>query len=72
MIEFKNLSAFDFADIGEPGEFTDQNADRICINHEPYIEVNGNRRWGPDRGRDGLGGARDALLCTAIVTYLRT
>jgi Flp pilus assembly pilin Flp len=68
---FERLSHFDFSDIGRPEEFTDQNDDDICNNNEPYVDANDNNRWDADRGRDGLGGARDAVLYTASVTYPR-
>lgn len=70
-VRFEKLSHFDFADVAEPEEFTDQNGDSICNNNEPYIDVNGNNRWDPDRGQEGIGGARDAVLYTAVVTYPR-
>ncbi|TAD73627.1 MAG: pilus assembly protein [Sphingomonadales bacterium] len=70
-ITFEKVSHFDFADIGEPEEFTDQNSDDICNNNEPYVDTNDNGSWDPDRGTEGLGGARDAVLYTARVSYPR-
>lgn len=70
-IEFERLSHFDFSDIGEPEEFTDENADGICNNNEVYVDDNGNGNWDADRGRAGIGGARDAVLYTAVVSYPR-
>lgn len=70
-VEFEKVSHFDFADVGEPEEFTDQNDDDICNNNEPYIDVNSNGSWDADRGKQGIGGARDVVLYTAIVTYPR-
>lgn len=70
-VEFERLSHFDFTDIGEPEEFADDNLDGICNNNEVYADANGNSQWDADRGRDGIGGARDAVLYTAIVTYPR-
>jgi len=71
VIEFEKVSHFDFSDVSEPEEFTDQNDDDICNNNEPYIDTNNNGRWDADRGKQGIGGARDVVLYTAIVTYPR-
>ena len=70
-IELEKMSFFEFADVSEPEEFTDQNNDGICNNNEPYIDANENGSWDEDRGRDGIGGARDVVLYTATVTYPR-
>ena len=70
-VVFEKVSHFDFADIGEPEEFTDQNDDDICNNNEPYVDNNDNGQWDADRGKDGIGGARDAVLYTARVSYPR-
>lgn len=70
-VSFEKVSHFDFADVNEPEEFTDQNDDDICNNNEPYVDTNSNGRWDPDRGKQGIGGARDVVLYTATVTYPR-
>ncbi len=70
-VRLEKLSHFDFSDISEPEEFTDDNNDGICNNNEVFVDVNENNQWDPDRGQEGIGGARDAVLYTAIVTYPR-
>lgn len=70
-VTFEKLSHFDFADVKEPEPFTDTNGDGTCNNNEPYQEINDVVGWQRDRGKDGLGGARDAVLYTAVVTYPR-
>lgn len=60
-----------FADVSQPEEFTDTDGDGICNNGEPFEDLNGNGGWDADRGRDGVGGARDAVLYTATATYDR-
>jgi Flp pilus assembly pilin Flp len=70
-IEFERLSHFDFSDIGEPEEFDDFDGNGTCNGGEPYIESNGTAGWQDDRGEAGIGGARDAVLYTAIVSYPR-
>ena len=70
-VSFEKLSHFDFADIGEPEDFTDENGDNICNNNEVYVDANGNGQWDPNRGQVGIGGARDAVLYVATVTYPR-
>jgi hypothetical protein len=72
-IEFERLSHFDFSDIGEPEEVIEPaaTANRRCDPGERYIDENDNGRWDADRGQEGNGGARDAVLFTAIVRYDR-
>lgn len=70
-IEFERLSHFDFTDIGEAEEFTDENGDGICNNNEVFADSNDNGDHDLNRGRDGIGGARDAVLYTAVVRYPR-
>ena len=72
-VEFERLSHFDFSDIGEAEEVIEptETADQMCDAGETYIDANDNGRWDSDRGAEGVGGARDAVLYTAIVTYPR-
>jgi len=61
----------EFNDVGRPEDFTDTNNDGICNNGEPFVDVNGNSQWDADRGKAGLGGARDVMLYTVRVNYPR-
>lgn len=70
-VEFEKLSHFDFSDIGESEEYDDDNNDGVCNSGELFVDANGNGQWDANRGRDGIGGARDAVLYTAVVTYPR-
>ena len=70
-ITLEKLSHFDFTDIGEAEEFEDDNGDGICNNNEVFVDLNENGLWDADRGQQGIGGARDAVLYTAIVSYPR-
>ncbi len=71
-VTLEKLSHFDFEDIGEAEEFTDSGVlDGICNNGEPFVDANNNGQWDEDRGEVGIGGARDAVLYTAVVTYPR-
>lgn len=70
-VEFEKLSHFDFSDIGESEEYDDANNDGTCNDGEVYVDANGNNQWDANRGRDGIGGARDAVLYTAVVRYPR-
>ena len=71
VIEFERLSHYDFSDIGEAEEFDDDNGDGVCNDGEVFVDANENGQWDANRGSDGIGGARDAVLYTAIVTYPR-
>ena len=70
-ITFTRKAYFDFADIGEPEEYDDMNGDGQCNDDEPFEDANGNGQWDTDRGDDGFGHARDAVLFTARVRYTR-
>ncbi|WP_298305170.1 TadE/TadG family type IV pilus assembly protein [uncultured Erythrobacter sp.] len=70
-VKLTKLSHFEFEDIGEEEEYDDVNNDGTCNNNEVYVDYNGNGQWDAIRGFDGIGGARDAVLYTAIVKYDR-
>lgn len=60
-----------FSDVSQPEDFRDVNGDGVCNDGEPFEDANGNGSWDRDRGRDGFGGARDAVLYTVTVDYPR-
>ena len=70
-VTFERKSYLDFGDVGRPEHWDDINNDGECNNNEPFEDSNGNGQWDPDRGAEGRGGARDAVLYTASVTYPR-
>ena len=70
-VTLEKLSHFDFSDIGEEEPYTDTNKDKVCNENEPYEDMNDNGQWDANRGKAGFGGARDAVLYTAIVSYPR-
>jgi len=70
-IDFKRRAYTDFSDVSQPEDFTDADDDGVCAEGEPFEDANGNGTWDEDRGSDGLGGARDAVLYTVTVTYPR-
>lgn len=70
-ISFSRKAYTNFSDVAQPEDFTDVNKDGICDDGEPFEDVNGNGTWDQDRGIDGVGGARDAVLYTVTVHYPR-
>ncbi len=70
-IRLEKLSHFEFRDIGEAEEFNDEDGDGICNNNEVFEDANDNGQWDSNRGEEGIGGARDAVLYTAVVSYDR-
>jgi hypothetical protein len=70
-IRLEKLSHFEFRDIGEAEEFDDEDGDGICNNNEVFEDANDNGQWDSNRGEEGIGGARDAVLYTAVVSYDR-
>jgi Flp pilus assembly protein TadG len=51
--------------------FTDVNKNGTCDAGEPYEDANLNSNWDRDGGNSGQGGAKDATVYTATVTYPR-
>lgn len=51
-----------FADIGQPEPFADENGNGQYDDGETYSDVNGNAQWDADMGLVGLGGAGDIVL----------
>lgn len=70
-LAFKRKAYANFSDVSVPEDFTDGNKDGACNNGEAFEDANGNGTWDKDRGRDGNGGARDAVLYTVTMTYPR-
>lgn len=70
-VQFTRKAYTNFQDVRRPEDFTDSNADGSCNDGEPFEDVNGNLTWDADRGSNGMGGARDAVLYTVKVTYDR-
>jgi len=71
VLTFTRTSYTSFTDVGEPEDFTDVNGNNVCDGGEPYEDANGNASWDLDRGKSGLGGARDAVLYEVHVSYPR-
>jgi Flp pilus assembly protein TadG len=70
-VAFDRRAYIDYSDAERPEDFTDSNEDGVCNAGEPFEDVNGNGSWDEDRGKAGMGGARDAVLYTVTVSYPR-
>lgn len=70
-VTFTRKSYQNFSDVRQPEEFTDTNNNDVCDNNEPFEDLNGNGNWDSDRGSDGAGGARDAVLYNATASFGR-
>lgn len=70
-LDFSRKTYTNFADVGKAEEFSDLNGDGNCNDNEPFEDANGNGFWDSDRGLDGQGGARDAVLYEVTITYPR-
>lgn len=70
-VTFERRAYRDYSDVHEPENFTDVDGDGTCDDDEPFEDSNGNGMWDTDRGVDGMGGARDAVLYTVTVSYPR-
>ena len=68
-VEFARSSYTSFADVAQPEDFSDLDGDGRCDDGEPFEDANGNGTWDEDRGKRGMGGARDAVLYQVTVTY---
>ncbi|HVR89632.1 MAG TPA: TadE family protein [Novosphingobium sp.] len=60
-----------FSDVRQPEDYTDVDGDGICNNGEPFEDANANGSWDADRGTEGQGGARDAVLYEVTISYPR-
>ncbi|AKH41532.1 Flp pilus assembly pilin Flp [Altererythrobacter atlanticus] len=65
----QRLSYFDFADIGRPEQFDDENGNNVCDNGEAYVDENRNGIWDADIGVANNGGAGDVVIYTVTATY---
>jgi hypothetical protein len=70
-LSFERQAYTNFSEVSQPEDFTDIDKDGICADGEPFEDVNGNGTWDADRGIDGFGGARDAVLYTVSIEYPR-
>jgi Flp pilus assembly pilin Flp len=70
-LTFDRTSYTNFSDVRQPEDFTDVNDDGSCSDGEPYEDANGNGRWDADRGSQGFGSAKDAVLYEVTVTLPR-
>jgi Flp pilus assembly protein TadG len=70
-VKFDRKSYASFRKIGVAEQFTDTNGNGTCEAGEPFEDVNNNGGWDNDQGNIGLGGARDAVLFTATMTFPR-
>ncbi len=69
--EFSRKAYSNFSDVGTAEDYTDSNGNGACDAGEPFEDANGSGSWDRDRGIDGLGGARDAVLYKVSMTYTR-
>lgn len=70
-LAFSRKAYATFSTVGKPEDFSDLNSNGVCDKGEPYEDINDNKTWDTDRGKSGQGGAKDAVLYTASVTYPR-
>lgn len=70
-LTFTRKSYASFSNVGTAEQFTDTNGNGLCDAGEPYEDANNNGSWDRDQGVNGQGGARDAVLYTARMTFPR-
>lgn len=70
-VTFSRKSYASFSKVAVAEQFTDTNGNGTCDAGEPFEDVNNNGGWDRDQGSTGLGGARDAVLYTASMTFPR-
>ncbi len=72
VLTFQRRAYTNFANVGQPEDFTDVDGNGTCNDGEPFEDANGNGTWDASgSGREGFGGARDAVLYTVTVRYER-
>ncbi|WP_225206185.1 TadE/TadG family type IV pilus assembly protein [Novosphingobium huizhouense] len=70
-LAFSRKAYTNFSNVGTPEDYTDTNGNGTCDAGEPFEDANSNGTWDADRGVDGIGGARDAVLYTVTMSYPR-
>jgi Flp pilus assembly pilin Flp len=70
-LSFSRRAYATFSDTNRAEDFTDLDDDGACNDGEPFEDANGSGSWDSDRGIDGGGGARDAVLYVVTVSYPR-
>ncbi|MCA9916194.1 MAG: pilus assembly protein, partial [Anaerolineae bacterium] len=70
-LEFSRKSYTNFSDVNVAVEFDDLNGDGTCNDGEAFQDANLNGTWDQDRGVEGSGNARDAVLYKVTVHYPR-
>ncbi len=58
-----------FASIGQPEPYTDENTNGSYDDGEAFTDVNGNGSWDADMGLAGLGGAGDIVVYNVNYTW---
>lgn len=70
-IVYSRSAYAEFGDVAKPEDFSDLNGDGICNDGEPFEDANGNGFYDEDRGISGQGGARNAVVITATMSFER-
>ena len=70
-VTFTRASYANFTDVGQAEDFGDVNSNGACDNGETFEDANANGVWDANRGQNGNGGARDAVLYGVSVSYKR-
>jgi Flp pilus assembly protein TadG len=70
-LTFTRTAYSNFSDVGQAEDYTESSGNSTCDDGEPFEDANGNGVWDADRGIDGQGGARDAVLYRVTVVYDR-
>ncbi|WP_162789431.1 TadE family protein [Altererythrobacter sp. ZODW24] len=70
-VTFSRTAYTNYESISRPEDFNDIDENGVCDNGEPFEDSNRNGQWDLDRGAEGSGGARDAVLYKVNVTYTR-
>lgn len=70
-VDFSRKSYATFSEVAQAEDFTDIDGNGICNDGEQFEDVNGNGLWDQDRGKIGMGGARDVVLYRVKVGYPR-
>jgi hypothetical protein len=70
-IEIDRRAYTDFSDVSQPEDFSDLDGNGLCNGGEAFEDANGNGTYDTDRGVEGVGSARDAVLYTVTVNYPR-
>lgn len=68
-LDYSRKNYQDFGAVGLPEDFVDANRNTRYDHPECFTDLNANKVWDADSGKDGQGGADDVVIYTVTMSY---